>query len=88
MDSFKQLLCIVISFGYGILLGFVYYLLNKFVKKKNLLFRILLFIISIVLLAILYVYVIYKVNYGIINVYFYVLMASGFILFNVKKRKI
>ena len=88
MDSFKQLLCILFSFFYGITISFIFSFINKFSQKMNLIFRLLLFIISVILLSILYIYVIYKINGGIVNVYFYFLIAFGFILFNVKKRQI
>ena len=88
MNSFIQLLCISISFCYGIGIGFMYHLIDKISRKMNLIFRLFLYIICVILLAILYIYVIYKVNGGIVNIYFYGLIAIGFILFNVKKRQI
>ena len=88
MDSFKQLICIIVSFCYGISIGFIYFFINRLSSKMQLIFKLLLYIICIILLAILYVYLIYRINGGIVNIYFYGLIATGFIFFNVKKRKI
>ena len=88
MDSFKQLICIIVSFCYGISIGFIYFFINRLSSKMHLIFKLLLYIICIILLAILYVYLIYRINDGIVNIYFYGLIATGFIFFNVKKRKI
>lgn len=88
MNSYKQLLCIIFSFGYGVLTYYFYCLLLKMVSRINIIFKILFALVSLFLLSVLYVFIVYKINYGIINIYFYFLIGSGFIIANVKKRKI
>ena len=87
MNSYIQLLCLILSFGYGLLMKFLFDLLKKILLKKNVVVRTLFFIVLVVFLAFLFVFVIYKINSGIINIYFYLLILFGYVLVCVKKRK-
>lgn len=87
MSSYVQLLCLIISFIYG----FILYKLNcfnyKILKNKFIIFRIILYLFYILDLSILYIVILYKINKGILHIYFVIMIILGFIISSVKKRK-
>ncbi len=87
MNSYVQLTCLVISFLYGILLYFTNKLNEKIFKKKSFIIKIVGFVFYINNMALLYILFLYKINYGILHIYFIMFMLLGYFLISVKKRK-
>lgn len=87
MNSYIQLFCLVVSFLYGI---FLYYANNfnvKVIDNKCILLKIIISILYVFNISLLYVCFLYKINGGILHIYFVVLIILGFVLTCVKKRK-
>ena len=87
MSSYVQLICLVFSFCYG---GLIYYtnLFNIMViNNKNILIKLILSVLYVIVMSLIYVCFLYKLNGGILHVYFILSIIVGYILFCVKKRK-
>ena len=73
----NQLFIIIISITYGLLFG----LLFNLIKEKYLL-QIMLFLSF----TLLYIYIIYLINFGIINIFMKLCLIFGFIMSNLLKK--
>ena len=65
------------------LISFLYLtsLLNyKLIKKHSLFIKYLITFVYVIDMALLYVLLMYKVNYGVIHIYFLLVMGIGFLL--------
>lgn len=82
MNSYIQVLSLVISFIYGIL----FYLLTRFnyyiLDKKHNILKFIVTLVFIVDIVIFYVYLMYKINNGYFHIYFVVMVILGFMLMN------
>ena len=88
MDVLAQILCIIISFGYGIFINMIIQLNNMLLKKMNFIFNLFFRLVFTFVLVIFYIILIYKVNLGIFHIYFILLISIGYVLgfkFNVSK---
>jgi len=80
MDYRIQLLSLAVSFVYGVFLTLLVEVNYRFISgKKKILqnFLTLLFIIDIVLL---YLIMMYKINSGVVHVYFILLVIFGYVM--------
>lgn len=97
MNSYIQVLSFLVSFIYGIF----FYLLTRFNKyilvNKNTYIKFIVTLVFIIDIVILYIYLMYKINFGIIHPYFVSFVILGFwfmsLMYNlckkyVKKHKI
>lgn len=87
MNSYIQLVCLVVSFFFGVLI----YYFNKFnsilVKNKNIILKIVISLLGLNILALAYVVFLFLINGGVLHIYFIFLMILGYLFFNVKKCK-
>lgn len=87
MNSYIQLICLVVSFFFGILI----YYFNRFnyliIKNKNIILRVVITLLSLNILALAYVVFLFLINGGILHIYFIFMMLLGYLFINVKKRK-
>lgn len=87
MNSYVQCICLIVSFIFGILL----YYGNKFniriIRNKNILIKLILSVFYIFNMSMLYVLFLYKINSGILHIYFVLLIIIGYVFMCVKKRK-
>ena len=87
MNSYVQCICLSVSFIFGILL----YYGNKFniriIRNKNILMKLILSVFYIFNMSMLYVLFLYKINSGILHIYFVLLIIIGYVFMCVKKRK-
>lgn len=85
MNSYIQLISLIISFIYGIVL----YYLNLFnIKKfnsKNIIIKSLIYILYLFDISLLYVCILYKLNNGILHIYFILCILLGYGIVCVKK---
>lgn len=79
MNSYVQVLSFLVSFIYGI----VFYLFarfNKFIlSNKNNVIKLLVTLVFVIDMVILYIYIMYKVNFGMIHPYFVAVVLVGYI---------
>ena len=88
MNSTIQLISFLVSFIYGIL----FYLLTRFnkyiIENRRIVFRFIITLIFIIDIAILYIYIMYRINNGYFHIYFIFTVILGFVVTHVFYRKI
>ncbi len=88
MNSTIQLISFLVSFIYGIL----FYLLTRFnkyiIENRRIVFRFIITLIFIIDIAILYIYIMYRINHGYFHIYFIFTVILGFVVTHVFYRKI
>lgn len=87
MNSYIQLICLFVSFFYGV---FLYYANNYNVKviiSSNILEKIFISILYLFVISLTYVCFLLKLNDGILHIYFVFLIILGYVFVSVKKRK-
>ena len=72
-----QIISLAYSFGYGILFFFLNILNEKLSSKNKLIYIIELFLF-IIINALLYITILYKINFGILHIYFLFMLMLGF----------
>ena len=87
MNSYVQLFILVGSFLFGVIL----YYLNRFnervIKRKNIIFKLIISILYIFNMALLYVLLLYQLNSGVLHIYNVLFMVFGYIFVIVKDCK-
>lgn len=80
MNSYVQVISLLVSFIYGI----VFYILSKFnkyiVSNKNNIVKLLVTTVYVVDMVIIYIFIMYKINFGNIHPYFIISLIFGFVL--------
>lgn len=80
MNSYIQLISLVGSFIYG----FVFYLLsrvNKYIlNNKNNVIKLLVTMVFVIDMVFIYIFIMYKINFGVMHPYFIILLILGFVL--------
>lgn len=80
MNSYIQVISLLISFGYGI----IFYILSRFNKyivfNKNNFIKMLVTLVFVIDMVIIYLLIMYKINYGNIHPYFIIVLILGFVL--------
>ena len=80
MVLLSQSVCMFFSLLYGIGLYFVVFINTKYISIKSRLFNLLLLFIQMLILSLLYFYIIYIINGGILHLYFLLLVILGLLL--------
>lgn len=91
MNYKLQLISLIFSFIFGVFFYFTSLLNYKFIKKHSVFIQYMITFVYIVDIALLYVLFMYKINYGVIHVYFILLLFCGFLFgwfYSKKLRKI
>ena len=80
MNSCVQVISLLVSFIYGI----VFYILSKFnkyiISNKNNIVKLLVTTVYVVDMVIIYIFIMYKINFGNIHPYFIISLILGFVL--------
>ncbi len=88
MDEITQLLSFFISF----LFGFGFHILTtwhfKTTETYNLLMRYLTTILFVFNIVLLYVYIMYLINNGVIHIYFLAFVVLGFLCFGILQKNV
>lgn len=87
MNSYIQLISLVSSFAYGVLLFYLNRFNYKLIKDKNIISKILISILYVFNVSMLYVCFLYRLNNGILHIYNVLFIVLGYILITVKRRK-
>ena len=80
MNSYVQVISLLVSFIYGI----VFYILSKFnkyiISNKNNIVKLLVTTVYVVDMVIIYIFIMYRINFGNIHPYFFISLILGFVL--------
>lgn len=88
MSTKIQLVLLIINFMYGFLTSFFTRLVNKYTSKEPIILKFLMNLVLYADLSFIYIYIIYKINYGIFNILYLFFFIFGFyIYFLIKKRQ-
>ena len=87
MNSYVQLISLLSSFLYGIILYYLNKLNNNIIKKKNILIKLIISFLYLFNVSLLYVSFLYKLNNGVLHIYNFLFMLTGYVLIAVKERK-
>ena len=79
MNYKLQLISLIFSFIFGIFFYFSSLLNYKFIKKHSIFIKYGITFVYIVDIALLYILFMYKINYGVVHVYFILLLFCGFL---------
>lgn len=85
MNSYIQLISLLVSFGYGILLFYLNRFNIKIIRGKNIVIRSIISLLYLFDIALLYIVILYKLNSGIWHVYFALCIILGYVFICVKK---
>ncbi len=88
MELEKQLLSLIFSFSYGILVSYIVNILYYYLNNTKLKYKMLLNLLIFVNVFLLYFICLRKINNGIIHVYFIIVLIIGFSLFNKNNYKL
>lgn len=88
MSLEDQVLSIIFSISYGILMSYAYNINYKFLYKTDILYKILINFLFVTNLIIIYFICLIKINNGIIHIYMFILSTFFFIAFNNKLNSI
>jgi hypothetical protein len=78
MDYKIQLLSFLFSFIFGIFFYITSFLNYKMINKYNVILRYLITIAFIIDISLLYILMMYKINYGVIHIYFVMVLFIGY----------
>ena len=82
MNILIQLICIIVSFLYGVFINLFIRFNKRVIINSNLLYEIIYRLITTFLLVVLYIVIIYKINNGIFHEYFLITMLLGYVIYN------
>ena len=74
-----QLICILVSFLYGVFIRVLIHINMIINKQNNKIIHIIIDLLFVYIITLLYTIVIYKINNGIFHIYFLALILIGFI---------
>ena len=70
MNSYVQLICLVFSFLYGIIINYFNKFNLRIVNDKNIFIKVLIICLYIFNISLLYMVFLYRLNYGMLHYYF------------------
>ena len=80
MNIIIQLLSILISFIYGMLLKILNTIKKIIVNSENKILESIINIVYVYILVIIYIILLFKVNYGVFHIYFSIFIILGYIV--------
>lgn len=78
MTATNQLQLLFVNFVYGIILFFACKINYFFIKNEVFILRIIITLLFAIDFSVLYLILIYKINYGIFNSYYILALSLGF----------
>ena len=87
MNSYIQLVVIIVSFLYGFLLYYLNKLQKKLLMNKNIVSKIIIIGLYCNVIALIYILFLFKINGGLLHIYFILCFLVGYCIASVKKRK-
>lgn len=80
MDYKIQLISIMFSFLFGFVLSIINRLFNLIIKKRNMAIKLVLSSLFSFIISFFYVYLLYKINEGVIHIYFILMLLLGVVI--------
>ena len=87
MSAGIQVISFIYSFSYGCLFALVSYFIKKKFIKRHMLIKLCADMLFVCLSSVIYMYGLYKINYGILHLYFILVYVLGYFIINVKMCK-
>lgn len=84
MELNTQIMSLIFSFGYGIIVSYLFNLNYNFIYKSGILYKVVINILFCVNLGLIYFLLLKIINNGVVHIYFVLMFLLGFSLF-VKK---
>ena len=88
MDYKIQIISFLFSFIFGVFFYFTSVLNYKFIAKYHVIFRYLISFVYVLDIALLYTLFMFKINYGIIHIYFVLILILGFFCGAIYRKKL
>ena len=88
MNLEEQLLSLIFSITYGIIISYFYNLNYKFLYKTDILYKILINFLFITNVMLAYFILLLKINDGIIHIYLLIISIITFLIFSEKYKKV
>ncbi len=88
MDYKVQIVSFIFSFIFGMFFYFTSLINYKFIKKYSKCLKYIISIIYIIDITLIYILMMYKINYGVIHVYFIIVLFIGFYLASIYSKKL
>ena len=85
MNSYVQLIVIVFSFCYGFLLYYLNNIQKKILLHRTLFNKVLIMFLYCNIMSLLYVFILIKINSGILHIYFIMSLIIGYLIASVHK---
>ena len=82
MSLIVQIQSLAFSFVFGIFVSILFNVCYKILFYKKIIIRILFNLIFCLSLYILYFYLLYKINNGVLHLYFFLSLIIGFLVYN------
>ena len=82
MNLIIQIQSLFYSFLYGLFVSILFNLCYKMIFVKNLILRLIINLLYSIIIYFLYFYFLYKINNGIIHIYFFIVTLIGFFTYN------
>ena len=77
-----QIICLFVSFLYGIFIYFILEILKKYIYNKRIFIKIIFSLFFSLFISIIYFILLLYVNNGILHVYFFMMIVVGYTLAN------
>lgn len=87
MSAGLQVLSFIFSFSFGCFFALLKYFFNKIFLKGFKYFKFFLNIIFVIFNSFIYMYILYKINYGVLHLYFILMFLIGYYFVYVKMCK-
>lgn len=81
MDLQEQLLSLIFSFSYGIIISYIFNLTYNFINYNDKKYKTLINLLLFINIFLIYFILLKQINDGIIHVYFILVLILGFVLF-------
>lgn len=80
MNLKLQISSIIISFIFGICFFFGIHLISRLLMHKKNVLNFIIYFLVIIFSSIIYFFILKKINYGVVHVYFFLSVFTGYIL--------
>ena len=75
-----QILSLLYSFFYGIVFFLLLEINHKLLYEGKIVYRIIISFLFVIVMSFLYFFGLIKINYGVIHLYFYLSLLTGYLL--------
>lgn len=82
-----QIISLIVSFCYGIFFYLTLSLNSKFIYSSHLLVKIICSFIFVMFHTILYFFILMRINYGYVHIYFFLCILGGYVLCKVVSKR-